>query len=80
MVETFQNFFSKFSSFLDSVVNFVSSVINGFITIFKTLPLVKTFGESAIAYLPDFLKAFAIITIVISIAYLIVGRQTGGGD
>lgn len=80
MLETLQNFFDKVSNFFDSVWQFVSSLVSGLINIFTTLPLISKFATSAIDNLPDFLLAFASITVVISIVYLIVGRSTGGGD
>lgn len=80
MLETLQNFFDKVSDFFDSVFDFVSSLVSGLINIFKTLPLVSKFASSAVSSLPEFLLAFASITVVISIVYLIVGRSTGGGD
>lgn len=80
MLETLQNAFQKISNFFDTIIDFLSSLVGGFINLFKTLPLVKSFASSAISSLPSFLLAFATITILISIVYLIVGRQTGGGD
>ena len=80
MLETLKNAFDKVSEFFDTIIDFISSIVGGFINLFKTLPLVKDFATSSISSLPSFLLAFATITVVISIVYLILGRQTGGGD
>ena len=80
MLETLEHAFDKVSDFFNTVIDFISSIVGGFINLFKTLPLVKSFAASSISSLPSFLLAFASITVVISIIYLIVGRQTGGGD
>lgn len=63
---------------LTTVFDFVVSIFTGFIDILKCIPGVLSVLTSSIAYLPDVVQVFAILTIVICVLYLIVGRDTGG--
>lgn len=80
MLETLEHALDKVSDFFNTVIDFISSLVGGFINLFKTLPIVKSFAFNSILSLPSFLMAFASITVLVSILFLIIGRQTGGGD
>lgn len=78
MFEFFSNAIAWFQDLIESIGSFFESFINGLLTIFRTLPVVLNFGTSSVARLPSILSVFAILTISISIIYIIVGRNTGG--
>lgn len=78
MLETIQNFFDWIVNIVTTVFNFFGSVVSGLWNIAKSIPLVIDMLTSSIGYLPSTIAAFALITITISVVYLLVGRNTGG--
>lgn len=57
--------------------DFLKNMIKSLIDMAQIIPKIQSICMSAIAYLPSWLTAFAIITISVSTLYLIVGRSTG---
>lgn len=80
--------------FLKGIINGISSIINMFkmiwdivMSIFETIGMVFRYlitivniVYETIATFPEWLLAFAIITISISIAYFLIGRNAGKSD
>lgn len=70
-----------------TLINTIKMLFDILMSTFKTLGMVITYLISivdiafdTILTLPEWLKAFAIITISISIAYFLIGRDTGKSD
>lgn len=61
------------SMLIDLVVGFVKSIIN----LFKYLAQALMISLDFISTFPDWLQSFAIITISITILYLVLGRKSG---
>lgn len=78
MIETLRNFFEWLSDIIFSGYHFFESLITGFINVFKSIPQIISFINNAIGYLPSALTIFAFLTLTISVAYLVIGRDTGG--
>lgn len=78
MIQTISNFFSWLQDFFLSVYHFIESFFTGLFNVLKSIPQILSFTTNAIGYLPSALTIFAILTVTISIVYLIVGRDTGG--
>lgn len=58
----------------DFFLNFVSSIT----LLIKYLGIVMQICLSAILTMPDWLQAFGMLTITVSILYMTLGRNTGG--
>lgn len=75
---------------IDTLSNFIDIIkmfFNIIMSIFKTLGMVLRYlltivelAFDSILLLPDWLKAFAIVTISISIAYFLIGRSGGKSE
>lgn len=77
MLEWMQNAFAALWDIINSIIRFITSVIDGIINIFRILPSIISVATNSLGYLPSMLAAFAAITIAVSVIYLIVGRNTG---
>lgn len=72
-------------SFIDFITNairtvwgFFESIVENLIMLFKYIGVVANLCYEMISSIPVWLQAFAVITIVVSILYIILGRNTGG--
>ena len=67
---------------LQGIISSVSDFFNGFIDstvkFFEYLSFAKDYALTLVGFLPAWLKAFAIITITVSVIYLVIGRDSGG--
>lgn len=80
MIQTASNFFSSIWDVLSTVLSFFKSIIDGITNILKMAPQVINLTTSGFGYLPSTLATFAVLTLTITIIYLIVGRNTGGSE
>lgn len=72
---------------LSNFIDIIKMIFNIIMSIFKTLGMVLRYlltivelAFDSILLLPDWLKAFAIVTISISIAYFLIGRSGGKSE
>lgn len=70
-----------------AIINLFKMVFGMIMSFFKTIAMVFVYlinivdiAFEVILTLPEWLKAFAIITISISIAYFLIGRNAGKSD
>lgn len=63
---------------LQTIFDFVVSLVTGLIDVVKFLPRVFSTLFSSIGQMPSFLTAFAVLTVTILILYIVVGRDNGG--
>ena len=76
------DFLFSFVDFITNTINSVWSFFTGIVD--NTILLLKYIGvASRMAYqlvdtLPAWLKAFGTVTVIVSILYMILGRNTGG--
>lgn len=77
MLAWIQNFLISIGDIINSLIKFVTGVINGLFSLIKMLPSIYSAAYMGIGYLPDILKAFAFLTIAICVIFIIVGRNTG---
>lgn len=71
---------SGFKFLIDTIkmiFGFISSVLNTIVMVFRYLITIVNLAFNVVVTFPDWLKAFAIITIAISIAYFLIGRNAG---
>lgn len=62
------------------IFSFVSSMINTIVMVFRYLVTIVGIAFDVVLTLPTWLQSFALITIAISIAYFLIGRNTGKSD
>lgn len=72
---------------LSNFIDIIKMIFNIIMSIFKTLGMVFRYlltivelAFDSIFLLPDWLKAFALVTISISIAYFLIGRSGGKSE
>lgn len=63
---------------INSIWDFFTGLLENLLLMFGYIGQAAEMGYSLIATLPAWLQAFATCTILISVLYLIVGRETGG--
>lgn len=74
---------NAFSTLINIIKMFFDIIMDTFATIgmvFKYLITIVGLAFNVIATFPSWLKAFALVTISISIAYFIIGRNVGKSD
>lgn len=74
---------SGFTFLIDTIkmiFGFISSTINTIVMVFQYLITIVGLAFNVVTTLPDWLQAFCIITIAISIAYFLIGRTAGKSD
>lgn len=72
--------FTFLIDFIKMIFGFISSTINTIVMVFKYLVTIVGLAFNVVTTLPDWLQAFAIITIAISVAYILIGRTAGRSD
>lgn len=62
------------------LVGIVMSIFNTLAMVIRYFIVIVGIAIDVVANLPDWLRAFALITISISIAYFLIGRNSGKSD
>lgn len=78
MLDSVLNFFEWIVNLFSSIFTLIESTLQGIAGLFKALPSVITYLVGSVSNLPSTLVVFALLTISISVVYLIANRQTGG--
>ena len=65
---------------IKNVFSMVMSIFSTLGMVFKYLISIVDIAFEVVGTFPDWLKAFAIITLSISIAYFVIGRNAGKSD
>lgn len=73
-----QNALQSLLEGIQTIFEFVISLVTGLIEVVKFLPRVFSTLFSSIGQMPSFLTAFAVLTVTILILYIVVGRDNGG--
>lgn len=74
------NGFKWIINFFKTIFGIISTIFETITTAFRYLVTIVQLAIGTVATLPTWLKAFALITISISIVYFIIGRETGKSD
>ncbi len=74
------NFFHFLSTIIKTVFGMVMDIVSTIGMVFKYLISIVQIAFEVIATFPPLIKAFAIITLSISIAYFVIGRNAGKSD
>lgn len=68
---------NQIAEFFDMIGNVIGSIFKPLVLLFEILSNGLTLAFRTISMLPSWLTSFAITTIVVSIVYLLVGRESG---
>lgn len=63
---------------IDTVFGFFSSIVDNMTMLFDYIGLAASTAYNLVASLPTWLQVFGTITVLISVLFMIVGRETGG--
>lgn len=74
------NAFSTLINTIKMVFDIIMSVFSTLVMVFQYLLEIINLVFVTLATLPDWIKAFAVITVSISIAYFLIGRNAGKSD
>ena len=74
------NSFTTLISIIKTLFSILMSIFETIAMVFKYLITIVQLAFNVVLTIPPWLRAFAIITIAISIAYVIIGRNTGKSD
>lgn len=72
------NFFDWFSEIISSVFDWFSGFLENTMNLFKYLGAALELVTGLIVELPFWLQVFGYITVAVSVAFLALGRETGG--
>ena len=72
------DFINSISEKVASAFDFFEQLIDNLLLLFDYIGLAATNAYALVDSLPDFLKAFGLITILVSVLFTILGRSTGG--
>lgn len=76
IINAFKTIINFFTTIFDIVMGFFETIV----TIFRYLLTIVNLAFTALATLPSWLQAFAVITVSLSIAYFVMGRSGGKSD
>lgn len=77
-MEFITNFIDWIKNLIDGVVDFFTGFIENLVLLFKYIGIAANMAYDLIAGLPDWLQVFGTVTIVVSVIFMILGRETGG--
>lgn len=77
-MEFITNFIDWIKNLIDGVVDFFTGFIENLVLLFKYIGIAANMAYELIAGLPDWLQVFGTVTIVVSVIFMILGRETGG--
>lgn len=77
-MEFFTNFIDWFKNIIDTVWGFLTGFIENLVLLFKYIGIAANLAYQLIAGLPDWLQVFGTVTILVSVIFMILGRETGG--
>ncbi len=69
------SFFGQVIDFFKMIINLIVMVVEGLFTLLKLIPVGLSFLISAISHLPPLVSAFALAAVMVSITFLLLGRQ-----
>lgn len=72
------DFINSFSEKITAVFDFFEQLISNLLLLFEYIGIAGTNAYALVDSLPDWLKAFGLITVLVSILFTILGRTTGG--
>lgn len=73
------DFINSITDKIGAVFDFFESLIRNLLLLFDYIGLAATNAYALVDSLPDWLKSFGIVTVLVSVLYIILGRSTGGG-
>ncbi len=72
------DFINSITDKIGAVFDFFESLIRNLLLMFDYIGLAATNAYALVDSLPDWLKAFGLVTVLVSILFTVLGRSTGG--
>lgn len=72
------DFINSITDKIGAVFDFFEQLIGNLLLMFDYISLAATNAYALVDSLPDWLKAFGLVTVLVSILFTILGRSTGG--
>ena len=72
------DFFNSIGNVVETIGGFFADIVVNFIQFFKYIGFAAGLSYNLVASLPTWLGGFGLATVLISVIYLIIGRDTGG--
>ena len=79
-MQAIYDFIEGITGTIEAVWNFFGSIINNLKMLVEYIGLASSTAYNLVATLPTWLQALATATILISILYIILGREAGGNS
>lgn len=73
-----QDFINSFSEKITAVFDFFENLIDNTVLLFEYIGVASNNAYALVDSLPDWLQAFGLITVLVSVLFTILGRSTGG--
>lgn len=77
-MEFITKFIDGLTGIIEAVWGFFSGLIDNFIMLFEYIGIASTTAYNLVASLPTWLQAFGTVTVLVSVIFMILGRETGG--
>lgn len=77
-MEFITNFIDWIKNLIDTVWGFLTGFIENLVLLFKYIGIAANLAYDLVAGLPDWLQVFGTVTIIVSVIFMILGRDTGG--
>lgn len=77
-MEFITKFIDGFTGIIEAVWGFFSGLIDNFIMLYEYIVIASTTAYNLVASLPTWLQAFGTVTVLVSVIFMILGRETGG--
>ena len=79
MISAFLDFVDWLVTIVESLFQFLGTLIDGLLNLVQALPQAISMLTSSIGYLPSTLAAFATLTVTICVLFIVLGREGGAG-
>ena len=77
-MEFLTKFIDGLTGIIEAVWGFFTGLIDNFIMLFEYIGIASTTAYNLVASLPTWLQAFGTVTVLVSVIFMILGRETGG--
>lgn len=77
MFDAIVNFFNWIKDIGGSLIEFFVGMVKGLQTMLLAFPKIVTLSAQAIGNVPSIFAIFITLTIIVSIVYMIIGREAG---
>ena len=77
-MEFLTDFIDGLTGIIESVWQFFTGFIDNIVMLFEYIGIASSTAYNLVASLPTWLQAFGTVTVLVSVIFMILGRETGG--